>query len=142
MSACRKLNLLLIDSICLVGSYRPKNTTSFFHSVSKEMTHKPSKGQLQKIFPPECACYRYNLLWWIFFIPYGNWKSLFFIKVCCCFETLSATYCSFLWNKCFTLGSLSVFYIISTISLQVLIPKFQNWAFVDILYLINFRNFV
>ena len=50
--------MLLINSICLVvsspkckeDSYRPKYTTSFFYSVSKETTHKTSKVAATKNF--------------------------------------------------------------------------------------------
>ena len=30
---------------------------------------------------PKCVYHWYNLLWWMFFIPCENWKTLFFIKI-------------------------------------------------------------
>ena len=62
-----------------------------FHSVLKEMTHRCSKSSAQN----EISCYRYNLFQWMFFIPFDNWKSLFFAKVCCYLEIFSATIIAF-----------------------------------------------
>ena len=57
-----------------------QSTLQVFSLCLKRNHSQTFKGRLQKIFPPECACYRYNLLWWMFFIPCDNWKSLFFRK--------------------------------------------------------------
>ena len=40
----------------------------------------------------QCVCYKYikyNVLRWMFFIPYDNWKTLFFVKVCRYFKIFS-----------------------------------------------------
>ena len=64
----------LFGRLCsLKGSYRPKNTSSFF-TLSKLKWLTNCQNQL--------VCYRCSLLRWMFFIPCDNWKTWFFIKVC------------------------------------------------------------
>ena len=107
ISACRKLNLLLINSICLVvsslemqrGLNKPKNYKAKYSDQStlqvfslclkrnNSQTYKSSS--FEKIFL-QCACYRYNLLRVIFLILFDSWKILFFVNVCCYFEILPA----------------------------------------------------
>ena len=95
ISACRKLNLLLINSICLVVSFLEvqrkliQYTTSFFPLSQKKQLTNLQKQQLRKLFV-QCACYRYNLLRWMFFIPFDYWKLLLFANVRYSLEILSA----------------------------------------------------
>ena len=63
-----------------------------------------------------CVYYRGNLLWWIFFNPCDNLKTLFLLKVCLYFEIFSTIILllslkQVFWRK-------SVFYVISTITVQ------------------------
>ena len=74
----------------------------------------------------QCACCRYKLLRWMFFISLDNQKSLFFVKVCRYLEIFSAAILQLSLKQVFWKKSL--FYVISIIS--VLIPKFQSKAIV------------
>ena len=98
ISECRKLNLLHIDSICLVVSSlemqrRLIQTKVFFLLFSLCLKRNDlqifKNSSCKKILLP-CARYRYNLLRWMFFIPFDNYKSLSFIKVCRYSEIFSA----------------------------------------------------
>ena len=80
---------------------KTKYTPKLLYCVSKERTHKRSNvGAAKNIFL-QCVYCRYNLLWWLFFIPYDHWKTLFFVKVSCYFDIFQPVYYCFLWNKCF-----------------------------------------
>ena len=86
-----------MNSICLIVSsleilrrlIQTKVYYKYFYSVSKETTHKPSSSSCEKIFL-QCAYHRYNLLRWMFFILFDNWKSLFSVNVRRYFEILLA----------------------------------------------------
>ena len=85
-------------------------------SKSKRLTNL-WKQQLQKIFL-QCVYYRCNLLWWMFFVPCDNWKTLFFLKVCRYCEIFSTAILSFSLKQVF--WKKSVFYAISTITPGIL----------------------
>ena len=81
-------------------------------------THKPSKLVAAKKCFLQCVCYRCNSLQGMFFIPCGNWKTLFFIKFCRYFEISSSALLllslkQVFWKKI-------VFYVTSTITVQCL----------------------
>ena len=57
--------------------------------VSKETTHEPSKVASAKEFSTSVYVIDKNLFRWTFFIPYDNWKTLYFVKDCCYFEIFS-----------------------------------------------------
>ena len=58
----------------------------------------------------------YNLLRWMFFIPCHNWKTLFFIQICC-YLWLMRSLKEVFWKK----------YFISVLpTKRLLIPKVQN----------------
>ena len=54
----------------------------------------------------------------IFFIPFDNWKLLVFVKVCRYFEILSAAILLLQLSLKQVFWKKSIFYVISTISLQ------------------------
>ena len=56
-----------------------------------------------------------NLLRWMLFIPFDNWNSILFVKVCRHFEILSTPILQLSLKQVF--WKKSVFYVISTISL-------------------------
>ena len=79
-------------------------------SLSDSQTFKSSS--CKKCFL-QCACYRCNLLQWMFLVSCDNLNTLFLLIVCYYCEIFSNTILSFtskqvLWKK-------SVFYVISTI---------------------------
>ena len=125
-------NLLLINSISLVVSslemqiklIQTKEHRKFFCSVSKITTHKPSKVATAKNNLVHSACYRYNLLWWMFFILFDNWNSLIFVKVCRYNEILSAAILQ-LSSKQSALKEVRILRYLHNI-IEVLISKFQN----------------
>ena len=68
----RKLILPLTSSICLfiyLLIYKYKEGSQTFKSSSCNN------------YFLQWVCYCYNLLWWMFFIPCNNWKTLLFTKV-------------------------------------------------------------
>ena len=82
-------NLLLINSICLVVSslemqiklIQTKEHCKFFCCLKNNDSQTFKSSNCEKHFV-HSACYRYNLLWWMFFILFDNWNSLIFVKVC------------------------------------------------------------
>ena len=109
ISACRKLNLLLINSICLVVSFlemqrkliQSKVHYKFFSSVSKETTHKPSKVAAAKTFR-QCVhvidttcfdgCFLFHLI---------TGSYCFLQRFAIVWRFFQPPYCNFHWNKCF-----------------------------------------
>ena len=127
----QEIKFLLIKSIYLVvfslemqrRLIKTKVHYKFFYSVSKETTNKPQTFQsssCKKSFL-QCAIDRYNLLRWMFFILFDNWKSLFFVKVCRYFEVLSATILQLSMKQVF--WKKLVFYVISSFFKNVLNSK-------------------
>ena len=96
--AFTKLDLLLINSICLIVSslemqrklILTKVHYKFLSSVSKETTHKPSKVVVAKNFSSGVHVINTKLLRRMLFIPFDNWKSVLFVIVFCSFEIISA----------------------------------------------------
>ena len=93
-STCRKLNLLLVNSTyCIIPALLKQSTDQSTLQVlllcSNRHTNLQKKQLEKKKKNLECVCYRRNILWWMFFIPGGNWKTLFLTKVCPYFEILS-----------------------------------------------------
>ena len=64
----------------------------------------------------KCVYYWYNLIQWIFFILYDNWKTLFFIKDYSYCEGFSNRHLPALFER--SVLKRSIFYVISTIKLQ------------------------
>ena len=90
--------------------------------------------------------YRYNLLRWLFFIPFGNWKSSFCKRVLLLWDSFSRFIVAFL--EISVLKEVSILHYLHNIR-AVVIPKFQNKAVVffnwqtfviDILLLVLFCN--
>ena len=97
-------------------THTDQSTQQIFFLCLKNKDSQPFKSSsCEKLFV-HCACYRCNLLRWIFFIPFDNWKSLLFVKVCSYFEILSAVILHLSLKQVF--WKKSAFYVISTISLQ------------------------
>ena len=90
----RKLNLPLTSSIYFVFwplEMQKKTRTDqsiprVFLVCLKRNNPETFKSGSCKNFFLQCVCYRYNFLWWMFFILCDNWKTLLFMKVCCCSE--------------------------------------------------------
>ena len=75
MSICGKPNLLPINGIYLVFSSLEKQRRLIQTKVYyKETPKKPLKVAAEKKVIP-------NLLRFMFFIPYNNWKTLFFTQI-------------------------------------------------------------
>ena len=91
------------------------------------------KSSSCKILCLLCVCYRCNLIR-LFFIPRNKWKTLFLISLSLlwvfCWDMLSSSKQVF-WKK-------SVFYVISTITLQSYYQGSKKHY--RILHLINLRN--
>ena len=97
-------------------THTDQSTQKVFFLCLKNKDSQPFKSSsCEKLFV-HCACYRCNLLRWIFFIPFDNWKSLLFVKVCSYFEIILAVILQLSLKQVF--WKKSVFYMISTISLQ------------------------
>ena len=71
------------------------------------------KSSSSKKFFLQCVCYRNNLS---VFCSCDNWKTLFFLKVCCYCKIFSTPILSFSLRQMFL--KKSIFSIISTITLQ------------------------
>ena len=101
--------MLLISSIYLVvsslkckeDSYRPKYTTSFFYSLSKETTHKPLKVAATKNFSSSVHVVDTTCFDECFLSHLITESHCFFQKSVVTLRFLQLPYCSCLWNKCF-----------------------------------------
>ena len=109
ISTYRKLNLPLTSSIYFLFlpaemQKRHEQTEvyySFSHFVWKETTWKPWKvAAVRNSF----VRYLYNLLRWMFFILWYNWKTLPFVKVYRYSETFEVPRCCFLSSQCLKEG--------------------------------------
>ena len=108
-----------------------KYTSSFFTlSESKRLTNL-QKQQPRKTFFPVCML-QMLIASMNVFIPRDNWKILFFIKICCYFET-SSTAILLVSLKHFFFERSPQFCVISLIIVLLQSSKIK-------LYLINFRN--
>ena len=101
--ACTKLNLLLINSICLVISSLKMQRKLILtkvspqvSSVSKETTHKPSKVAAEKTLLSSMHVINTKLFRSMLFIPFDNWKSVLFVIVFVHLRLFQPPYCSFL----------------------------------------------
>ena len=106
----RKLNLLHINSIYLLVFSLQKqrrilptkqSTLQVFLICPNRNDSQNFKSSSCKIFFLQCVCCRCNLLRWMFFILSDNWKTLYFLKVCCTLRFFQPPYYCFLLNKCF-----------------------------------------
>ena len=108
-------------------------TLQVFFTFSKETTQTFKSSNCKKLLL-HCACYRYNLLRWMFFISFDNWKSFFCFFFC---KSLSLLWDSFSCHiAASVLKEVRILRNLHSVS-AALIPKFQNKA---IVYLINFLN--
>ena len=98
-----------------------------FHCLKRTNSQTLKSSSCKKHFL-QCVCYRHNLLLLMFLILFGNWKSLYFVKVCNYFEIISAAILWLSLKRVF--WKKSVFYsqcYLHNIT-WVLIPKFPNKA--------------
>ena len=115
---------------------------NLYYSVWKETSQKPSKVATAKksvYHWYKCVYHWYNLLWWMFFNPCYNWKTLFFIQIC---------YPEVWWNRRVLCSSKRVFWKKSVFYIHylhnnikmLLIPKVHNKClllkFVDSVFLL------
>ena len=120
LDTCWKLNLLRINSIYLVvssfkskeDSYWPKYTSSFLLCPNRNNSKAFKRSNWIKLIL-QCVCYRWNLLWWVSFMPCDKWETLIFLKACRYNEIFPTAILSYslkdaFWKK-------FVFYFISTI---------------------------
>ena len=126
----KKTNLPLTSSnhfsLLTSGNARKTQTDHVFLPCLKRSDPKISKSGSSKNPFPQCACYWYNVLRWMFFILCGNWKPLLFIIVYlywdCCNRHVIAFFDALFWRK-------SVFYALSLLyryNANTKIPKL-NW---------------
>ena len=108
----RKLILLLMTNIYLnfFETHTDQNILKWFYSVWKERLANFKSSSCNKL-SPQCVCYWYNLLLWMFFIPCDNWSTWFFLKVYRCSVVFLTTklllsLTQVLWKK-------SIFYMLS-----------------------------
>ena len=92
----------------------------FFNLFKSKRLTNLQKQQLQTIFL-QCVCLWCNLLRWMFFVPYDNWKTFFFLKVCRYREIFSTAILSFSLKQVFWKKSL--FYANSAVLILMLISK-------------------
>ena len=94
ISTYRKLNLLLTSSIYFVfwhleiqkKTRTDQNIPRIFLVCLKRNDPRTFKSGTCKNLFLQCVCYCYNLLRWMFFILFDNWKTLIFMKFCRCSE--------------------------------------------------------
>ena len=70
-----------------------------FYFVWKRNEPKILKTSRCKNLSLQCVYFCYDLLWWIFFIPCDNWKTVLFIKVYHYSEIFLTILFSFLWRQ-------------------------------------------
>lgn len=104
-----KLSLLLINSIywsffietqkrLVHTKLHPLQTFLVCLKRSNSQTFKCSRCKKRFI---QCVWYWLNLLWWILFILWDNWKTSFHKSLSVFWDFFQPPCCCFLWNKCF-----------------------------------------
>ena len=53
---------------------------TFLLCLERNVSQTFKISSCKKVFP-KCVYHWYKLLWWMFFIPCDNWKTLFFIQI-------------------------------------------------------------
>ena len=135
VSTYRKLNLPLTSIIYLVQSSFPKKSkkdsnrpklldTLLFLKINDPQTFKGRSWE-NAFF--QCACYWYDLLQWIIFIPCHNRQTLLF-KLIVTLRLLLPPCCCFPWSQCLEPNPYFMCYFHNNNTM--LTSKFQNKAYI------------
>ena len=111
------------------------------YSVWKETSHKPKSSSCKKVFP-KCVYHWYNLLRWMVFIPFDNWRHYLLYKfiVTQRFGETAMMLCSLkqvLWKK----PVLYIRYLDNNTAMLLIVSKCPQQGFYFLNLLIAFLNF-